>query len=251
MFFGDSLLAASETVSSLFLIYPHPSPQVSVVPQVRLFCLLCWRCQGTFFSVPRLPARGSRGVTSPLLTLHSLLRWPWLFLSIRSILGSSPRITYTNDYSYLSSTLDLYAWLLAQPSPWKPWAVPSPHVHRRTQDLPQAWPPSSLSQPAEWHRHLSCSQARNPGVILDNSSLLSPCSPPPPPISGQIHHCFLLRSLSNLPTLLHSNHQGSTQGQVLLKGYLLGNHLWPDRQEYLSLHRLPFLVFPGHFPTRS
>ena len=64
-------------------------------------------------------------------------------------------------------------------------------------------------------------------------------------------HCFLLRSLSNLPTLLHSNHQGSTQGQVLLKGYLLGNHLWPDLQEYLSLHRLPFLVFPGHFPTRS
>ena len=35
------LLAASETVSSLFLIYAHPSPQVSVVPQVRLFCLLC------------------------------------------------------------------------------------------------------------------------------------------------------------------------------------------------------------------
>ena len=180
MFFGDSLLAAPETVSSLFLIYPHPSPQVSVVPQVRLFCLLCWRCQGTFFPVPPLPARGSRGVTSPLLTLHSLLRWPWPFLSKRSILGSSPRITYTNDHSYLSSTLDLYAWLPAQPSPWKPWAVPSPHVHRRTQDLPQAWSPSSLSQPAEWHRHLSCSQARNPGVILDNSSLLPPCSPPSP-----------------------------------------------------------------------
>lgn len=40
--------------------------------------------------------------------------------------------------------------------------------------ISQAWPPSSLSQPAEWHRHLSCSQARNPGVILSNSSLLPP-----------------------------------------------------------------------------
>ena len=44
-----------------------------------------------------------------------------------------------------------------------------------------------------------------------------PALHPPPPISGQIHHCFLLRSLSNLPTLLHSNHQGSTQGHTLLK----------------------------------
>lgn len=78
-----------------------------------------------------------------------------------------------------------------------------------------------------------------------------PALHPPPPISGQIHHCFLLRSLSNLPTLLHSNHQGSTQGHTLLKGYLLGHHLWPDLQEHLSPHRLPFLVFPGHFPTRS
>lgn len=37
-----------------------------------------------------------------------------------------------------------------------------------------------------------------------------PALHPPPPISGQIHHCFLLRSLSNPPTLLHPNHQGST-----------------------------------------
>lgn len=76
-----------------------------------------------------------------------------------------------------------------------------------------------------------------------------PALHPPPPISGQIHPCFLLRSLSNPPTLLPSNHQGSTQGRALLKGCLPGHHLWPVLQEHLSTHGLPFLVFPGRFPT--
>ena len=129
--------------------------------------------------------------------------------------------------------------------------VPSPHIHRRTQGLPQAWPPSSLSQPAEQHRHLSCSQARKPGVILDNSSLRPPCSPPSPT------HQWTNPSLFPPKVSFKSTHSppfqppGQHKGRALLKGYLPGHHLWPVLQEHLSTHCLPFLVFPGHFPTRS